>query len=393
MKDKRFDVILVGGGVMGCASAYYLLKMEPSLQVAIIEMDPTYARSSTVLSDGNTRVQFNVKENIQMSLYALEVYDRFGEDMAVGDVKPDIAFRQQGDLFLVDAAGRTAAEYGLALQQSLGAQVEWLDPDEIKRRYSIIDTDQCVGGTMGYQDGTMDPHAVLMAYKNKAVALGAHFIRGQVAELVSSDGRIAGVKLADGSTIQSNIVVNSAGAWAQKIFQTVGITLPIQPVKRQVFVLETAVQPENNLPLIVLPSGLYLIQEHGNHFLCGQSFDDDPIGLDDFDWDRQRFIDRLWEDLVGFVPSFDRLKIASGWAGLYAVNTFDGNAILGEWPNLQGLYLANGFSGHGFQQCHAVGRYLAELILGQTPVLDLSVFSPNRILEDRPVYEGESRLV
>jgi glycine/D-amino acid oxidase-like deaminating enzyme len=60
---------------------------------------------------------------------------------------------------------------------------------------------------------------------------------------------------------------------------------------------------------------------------------------------------------------------------------------------LQGLYLANGFSGHGFQQCHAVGRYLADLILGQTPALDLSVFSPNRILENRPVYEGESRLV
>jgi len=393
MNDQRFDVTLVGGGVMGCATAHYLLKMDPNLQVAIIEMDPTYARSSTVLSDGNTRVQFNVKENIQMSLYALEVFERFGEEMAVGDDKPDIAFRQQGDLFLVDAAGREAAERGLALQQSLGARVEWLDPDEIKRRYPLIDTAQCVGGTMGYEDGTMDPNAVLIAYKKKAVSLGAHFIHDQVTELVSKDNQMAGVKLADGQTILSSVVINTAGAWAQQIFQTVGITLPIQPVKRQVFVLETAVQPEGTLPLIVLPSGLYLIQEHGNHFLCGQSFDDDPVGLDDFDWDRQRFINRMWEDLVGFIPSFDRLKIVSGWAGLYAVNTFDGNAILGEWPNLQGLYLANGFSGHGFQQCHAVGRYIAELILDQTPSLDLSVFSPNRILENRPVYEGESRLV
>ncbi|HEY52481.1 MAG TPA: FAD-binding oxidoreductase, partial [Caldilineae bacterium] len=120
---------------------------------------------------------------------------------------------------------------------------------------------------------------------------------------------------------------------------------------------------------------------------------DDPIGLDDFDWKRQRFIDRLWEDLVDYIPAFDRLKVVSGWAGLYAVNTFDGNAILGEWPDLQGLYLANGFSGHGFQQCHAVGRYLSELILGLPPSLDLSIFSPRRILENRPVFEGESRLV
>jgi len=393
MNEKRFDVILIGGGVMGGATAYYLLKKEPKLQVAIIEMDPTYARSSTTLSIGNLRIQFNVKENIQMTLYALEVFEHFAEEMAVGDDKLDVAFRQQGDLFLVDAEGREAAERGLALQQQLGGQVEWQTPDEIKRRYPLIDADRCVGGTMGYQDGTMDPNAVLIAYKNKAVSLGAHFIQGQVAELIRNEKRMVGVKLADGRTIQGGAVVNTAGAWAAQIAQTVGITLPIQPVKRQVFVLETAFLPEGVLPLIVLPSGLYLIQEHDNHFLCGQSFDDDPIGLDDFDWNRQRFIDRLWEDLVDHIPSFDQLKIVSGWAGLYAVNTFDGNAILGEWPDLQGFYLANGFSGHGFQQCHAVGRYLAELILDQTPTLDLSIFSPNRIQENRPVYEGESRLV
>jgi glycine/D-amino acid oxidase-like deaminating enzyme len=75
------------------------------------------------------------------------------------------------------------------------------------------------------------------------------------------------------------------------------------------------------------------------------------------------------------------------------VNTFDGNAILGEWPELQGLYLANGFSGHGFQQCHAVGRYLSELITGQTVTLDLSIFSPQRILDDEPVFESKRKLV
>ena len=393
MNDDRFDVILVGGGVMGCATAYYLLKKDPTLQVAIIEMDPTYARSSTTLSDGNIRVQFNVRENIQMTLYALEVLEHFAEEMAVGDDKPDVAFRQQGDLFLVDAAGRETAERGLALQQELGGQVEWLEPDEIKRRFPIIDVDRCVGGTMGYQDGTMDPNAVLVAYRKKAVSLGAHFIQGRATELVRDGDRMVGVKLADGRMIQGGVVVNTAGAWAAQIARTAGVELPVEPVKRQVFVLETAVEPEGILPLIVLPSGLYLIQEHGNRFLCGQSFDDDPVGLDDFDWSRQRFIDRLWENLVDFIPSFDRLKVVSGWAGLYAVNTFDGNAILGEWPELRGFYLANGFSGHGFQQCHAVGRYLAELILGQTPTLDLSVFSPDRILENRPVFEGSGRLV
>ena len=90
---------------------------------------------------------------------------------------------------------------------------------------------------------------------------------------------------------------------------------------------------------------------------------------------------------------FDRLKVRRGWAGLYAVNTFDGNAILGEWPEVAGFYLANGFSGHGFQQCHAVGRFLTELILGRPLSLDLSSFSPQRILDNKPQFEGQLKLI
>ena len=127
--------------------------------------------------------------------------------------------------------------------------------------------------------------------------------------------------------------------------------------------------------------------------MCGKSLPDDPVGYDDFSWERQKFEESLWPELVELIPAFDRLKVARGWAGLYEVNTQDGNAILGEWPELKGFFLANGFSGHGFQQCHAVGRYIAELILGQSPVLDLSIFSPKRILENKPVFESRRKII
>ena len=192
--------------------------------------------------------------------------------------------------------------------------------------------------------------------------------------------------------IQARVVVNCAGAWAAQLAETAGITLPVQPVKRQVFVVETEARPEGILPLILLPTGLYLIHEGVGHFICGKSLPDDPIAFE-FTWDQGIFEDKLWPELVEYIPSFDRLRVASGWAGLYAVNTLDGNAILGEWPELKGFYLANGFSGHGFQQCHAVGRYLTELILGHPPTLELSLFSPARILEDKPVFESQRRLI
>jgi glycine/D-amino acid oxidase-like deaminating enzyme len=267
-----------------------------------------------------------------------------------------------------------------------------LAPAEVAYRYPLINPDNCIGATFGASDGTMDPHAVLMAYRKKAIDLGASFIQAKVSGLLVNEKRISGVSLSNGDRLLAKVVINSAGAWASRIAQTAGIELPVQPVKRQVFVVETNARPDGFLPLILLPTGLYLIHEHGGHFMCGKSLPDDPVGFD-FDWDRVTFEEKLWPELVEYIPSFDRLRVASGWAGLYAVNTLDGNAILGEWPELKGFYLANGFSGHGFQQCHAVGRYITELILGQPPVLDLSIFSPGRILENKPVFENKRRII
>ena len=121
--------------------------------------------------------------------------------------------------------------------------------------------------------------------------------------------------------------------------------------------------------------------------LLGKSMDEDPEGFD-FTWDQHRFMDTLWLELAEFVPAFERLKLVRGWAGLYAVNTLDQNAILGEWTEIKGFFLANGFSGHGLQQGPAVGRYMSELITGTAPTLDLSIFNPGRILDGTPLAEG-----
>ncbi|HUF40010.1 MAG TPA: FAD-binding oxidoreductase [Anaerolineales bacterium] len=388
----QFDVILAGGGVMGCATAYYLLKTDPSIRVAVVEKDPSYRFNSTVLSDGNTRLQFNLPENIHISQYGLEVLKTFADDMAVGDRRPDPAFRQEGNLFICDEAGKANALAGLAVQQELGCPVTWLEADEIAARFPLYDPARFAGGTYGTLDGTMDPQAILAGYRDKAIELGAEFIHAVVVRVLHSGGRVTGVALADGTVLQAGFVVNSAGAWGADLARTAGVEIPVDPVMRQVFVLETEFTPETVYPLTVFPSGLYLIHEHGSRFMCGKSLDDDPVGYD-FTFHRDRFEEHVWPELVEYAPAFDRLKIVSGWAGLYAVNRFDGNVVLGEWPGLKGFLLVNGFSGHGFQQCHAIGRHLSELILGAPCSLDLSVFCPDRILADRPVFEGRGKLV
>jgi FAD-dependent oxidoreductase domain-containing protein 1 len=387
MDNGTYDVVIVGGGIMGSSTAYSLMSADNKLKVAVVEMDPVYTRASTTLSMANVRIQFSLKQNIQISQYAFEVLERFEDTMAVGEDKLNISYRREGNLFLIDENGCSVSKETLALQKSLGCRVEWWSPEKIKQHYPLYDMSGLVGGTFGPQDGHFDAYAVLMGYKAKARSLGAQYIKGEVVELVSAGGRISGVKLTSGGSLTAKFVINCAGAWAARVAQMAGVKLPVEPVKRQVFALDPAVKPEGPLPLTILPSGLYFRTETGDQILLGKSMDEDPVGFD-FNWDDKRFMEILWPELAEFVPSFDTLKLVRGWAGLYAVNTLDGNAILGEWPDLKGFFLANGFSGHGLQQGPAVGRYLAELIIGLTPTLDLSIFRPERILENKPLSEG-----
>ncbi len=387
MEKKVVDVVIVGGGIMGSSTAYHLVKIEPGVQVAVIEPDPSYAKASSALSMANVRIQFSLKENILISQYAMEVLERFADEMAVDGERPDVSYRQEGNLFLVDEQSYESAKKAFELQKRLGCDVEWWSPERIKEEYPLYEPKGYIAGTFGPKDGHIDAYSVLMGYKAKARSLGAKFIKDKVMEVMRAGSRVDGVKLASGEKITAKYVVNCAGAWAAKVSETAGVKIPVIPVKRQVFALDTAVKPDKPLPLTVLTSGLYFRTETGGLILLGKSMDDDPVGFD-FTWDRERFMEILWLELAEFVPAFDTLKLVRGWAGLYAVNTLDNNAILGQWPELKGFFLANGFSGHGLQQAPAVGRYISELILGLPPSLDLSIFSPERIVENRPLSEG-----
>jgi glycine/D-amino acid oxidase-like deaminating enzyme len=387
MNTKTYDIIIVGGGIMGSATAYYLMMADPTLKVAVVERDPTYTQASTTLSMANVRIQFTLKENVQISQYAIQILNSFEDDMAVDGQQPKIYFRQEGNLFLVAAGGEDAARQAYQMQTQLGCRVEWWSPQKIKNHYPLYEPQPFAGGTFGPDDGYFDAYAVLMAYKAKARSLGVNYIRDTVVSIVKSKNQIAGVQLETQGALKADYVVNCAGAWAAEVANSAGIELPVVPIKRQVFALETAVKPKDPLPLTVLPSGLYFRSETGGIILLGKSMADDAVGFN-FNWDDKRFLDILWPELAEFVPAFDTLKLRRGWAGLYAVNTLDGNAILGEWPELKGFYLANGFSGHGLQQAPAVGRYLSELILGRPVSLDMSIFGPERILGKRPLSES-----
>ena len=131
MKSDCYDVVIVGGGIVGCCVAYHLVRLEGGLSVAIVERDSSYQLASTTLSLANVRVQFSLRENILISLNTMEVLERFEEEMAVDGEAPALSFRREGNLFLVDEGGCEDAQSALGLQRSLGCRVEWLTPEEI----------------------------------------------------------------------------------------------------------------------------------------------------------------------------------------------------------------------------------------------------------------------
>lgn len=385
--------LIVGGASTGWATAHHLLRLDPQLDVMVIEKDPTLRYSSTMLSDGNVRIQFNLEENIAMSQYAMECLETFADDISVGDFSPDPHLRKQGNLFLVDEAGKEAALSGLATQQRMGCDSQWLDMSEIARKHPALASDDLLGGTLGPSDGSVDPTGVVEGYRRKAIAAGAEPVHDEVASLTVSDGYATGVQMSGGSLVGADAIVVCAGAWSTGLLATVGVEIPVEPVMRTVYVVAADVDGSQSLPSSFLPSGVYVIPEHDGTFLIAWSTDEDPIGFDFTPAPRSRFYDLIWPALVSTLPAFERLEVVRSWSGLYAQNRLDANAIIGEWPEIEGLYQATGFSGHGFQQCHAVGRHLAELITGRPPSLDLSRLGPGRIIAGEPYAEHPGRII
>ncbi len=387
------DVLIVGGAATGWATAHHLRKLDPHLEATVLERDLTLRNSSTMLSDGNVRIQFNLEENIVMSQFAMECLERFPEEMAVGDFAPDPKMRKQGNLFLIDDDGKDQALAGLATQQRLGCSSEWLDIDEIARRHPALASDHLIGGTFGSDDGSVDPHAVVEGYRRQAIAKGVSSEESTVGGIIVSGDRITGVRLADGTLRPADTVVVCAGAWSTPLLATVGVHIPVEPVMRTVYVVAGDVPRGDRFPSFFLPSGVYVIPESDGTFFMAWSTDEDPVGFDFTPAPRSRFYDVIWPELISKVEAFDHLEVLRSWAGLYAQNRLDANSIVGEWPEIGGLFLATGFSGHGFQQCHAIGRHLAEMIVGRAPSLDLSRLGPGRIVAREPLFEHAGRII
>mgnify|MGYP002630544807 CR=1 FL=1 len=388
MQDSQ-DIIIVGGGVIGSACAYFLMSSTDfSGTVTVIEPDSTYQNSTTARSVGGIRQQFSTPENIRMSQFALEFLRDSEISLAVDGLTPDLPFVANGYLLLATEPGAAVLESNIAIQKLEGAETRMLSPDDLHRQFPWLNVDDIAAGSFGgANEGWTDPYALMQAFKRKARHLGATYREDSVADLTREGNAVVAITLASGEILSCGTVVNAAGSHAGNIARMAGLTIPVHPRKRFVFVFDCRDAPQN-CPLTVDPCGAYFRPE-GQTFICGKSPDpeDDP-DCTDLEVDHGFFDEHLWPVLAHRVPAFEAIKVVNAWAGLYAYNTLDQNAIVGTHPDVTNLIFANGFSGHGLQQSPAIGRAVSELaIFGEFRALDLSRFGMQRVLDRKPLAE------
>lgn len=380
------DIVIIGGGIVGSAAAYFLARTGRAGSIAVIEPDPSYEFSATPAANGGIRQLFSLPENIRMAQYGLDFFADFHTTMAIDDQPGDIGFRRRGYLFISDDGDHTQMEINHRLQESLGARVDLLDGAGLAARFPSLNVSDVALATHSPDDAWINPHAALMGFRNKTRTLGVEYIEDRVVDWRADGGVARDVVLGSGATLAADSFVLAAGAWSAEIGAMIGLSLPVEPMCREshYFVTTNKIEP---LPFIKSETHIAFGPEGGG-YAGGLPDWEQPAGFH-LDPQPTRFEDDVWPMLAHRVPPLETLKLQRTWVGHYARNTLDLNAIVGRWDGgADNVYMACGYSGHGIMHAPASALALTELMLdGELSTLDISAFGYNRVAVGEPYRE------
>ncbi len=375
-----YDVIVVGGGIIGGSALYHLFEKGYSGRVLILEKNNALAQGSTSLCAGGMRNIWSTEVNMKMTSYSIEHFKNFQKNFGIS-----IGFEQNGYLFtyyknnwedIVDFKPRW---------DKAGVNVELISPEDIKNlvpffrpgvnhlKRDVLKTlsvSPIVGGLFGKDCAIFNATTPAQTYfsLSKERYPGKIEIRlnTEVEKIIFNKGKVKGVIVRGGDEILADKVLLTAGAWSRQILDKSyvpgDLSIPVVPVKRVLYVVLPPLNEGkySKVPLTVIDEGVYFRPE-GYNLVAGRA---DPEQLPGFDIKPDR---SYYENLMNLylqvrIPGAEYCRIKNMWGGLYAVNTEDHNALIGEHPDFENLFLCTGFSGHGAMEAPAAGLSIAEII-------------------------------
>ena len=374
---SRADVVVIGGGVIGLATAYHLAAAGAG-SVVLLEKE-SLGSGSTCRSAGGVRAQFSDATNIVLGQHGLRVFERFGELFG-----QEIDFHQVGYLFLLDNARDVATfEASVALQNSLGVPSRMVSPAEAQRLSPLISTEGLLAAAFSAEDGHCDPSPVCQGYASAARRLGATLVTGCAATGAEVDrsgpAPVVRAVHTEAGAIETDRVVIATGAWSKEVGSWFGVDLPVEPLRRQILVTEPVAGLRPDTPMTIDFATTFYFHNEGPGLLMGMS---DPQETPSF----RLTPDDAWlpgvvEAITRRSPSLEDVGISTQWAGLYEV-TPDANGLVGQSDEVPGVFYCTGFSGHGFLLGPALGEVMTSLVQGDEPFVDVSGFDVRRFARD-----------
>ncbi|MEH3142764.1 MAG: FAD-dependent oxidoreductase [Mycobacterium kyogaense] len=373
------EVVIVGGGLEGCATAWALAERGVT-DVVVVERG-TVGSGMTGKSSGIVRCHYGVSSLAAMAAAGLEVFEQATEIFGT-----DIGFRQTGYVVGVGEPNVDALRKSLAAQKSVGVDTEEIDRAAVAEMWPFADLEPFAAFGYEARGGYGDAYQTAQAFATTARAAGVRILQGCAATGLTTKGdRVTGVALTDGSEIAAGTVVVATGVWTQPFLAPHGVDVPIRVVREQIVLIDPGV----DLPPVPVFSDLVSLQyvrpEVGGEILFGNSDLSDAQTADPDSYlnrATEEFVD-LTVDKVGTrFPGFPDAVITSSYAGCYDV-TPDWNPVISR-THLDGLIVAAGFSGHGFKIAPAVGRLTADIVTdghSRDPRIPASDFRLSRFAE------------
>ena len=376
--EKTADIVIIGGGIIGVSIAYYLGK-RGAKNVVLLEKD-LIGMGSTGLCAGGIRRQWSTEVNMQFAMKSFEVFQNFEEEFGVS---PE--FHQIGYLFLArDEEELESFKKNIEFQNRFGVPSQLLTREQVKKEWPFLNLEDVFGGAFCDTDGYAGPTEVTNAIAKEARRHGVKILEKiEVISIEVSRDRIVSVTTRDGR-VETRTVVNAAGPYAANVGKLAGVEIPVNPIRRQLFVTNPFDKIPRSVPLTIDHKQNFYFRREGECVLLSGPQDEKPSFNLTTDFDSMV---QTAEKAMHRVPVFEKAKINRGWAGLYEISP-DNHAILGKVPEVEGLILAVGFSGHGFQHGPAAGMTIAELIWnGKSESIDIDPLALTRFKEGRAIKE------